>query len=152
MGLWPIYFYLYSMEYIGDLILLRGLPGCGKTTLGEVIMFLPGSNDQNNVISADDFFVDENGVYNFDSKKLKEAHNDCLLRCVDRMKNQLVKIVVANTFTQEWEMEKYFEIADRYNYRVHTVIVENRHGSKNVHDVPNDKVEIMKNRFEIKLL
>lgn len=144
-------FLFIIMDYVGDLILLRGLPGCGKTTLGEVIMFLPGSNDQNNVISADDFFLDKNGVYNFDPKKLKEAHNDCLLRCVERMKNQLAKIVVANTFTQEWEMDKYFEVANRYNYRVHTVIVENRHKSKNVHDVPEDKVEVMKNRFEIKL-
>ena len=31
------------------------------------------------------------------------------------------------------------------------VIVENRHGGENLHGVPEDKVEIMKNRFEIKL-
>jgi hypothetical protein len=29
--------------------------------------------------------------------------------------------------------------------------VENRHGGKNVHDVPEDKLEIMRNRFEFKL-
>jgi predicted kinase len=138
-------------KYVGDLILLRGLPGCGKSTLGEVIMYYPGSTNPNIVLSADDFFTNENGQYNFDSTKLKEAHNDCLLKCVERMKNEFVKIVVANTFTQEWEMEKYFEIAERYKYRVHTIIVENRHGGENVHGVPQDKLIQMKNRFQIEL-
>jgi phenolic acid decarboxylase len=67
------------------------------------------------------------------------------------MMNSVVRVVVSNTFTQEWEMEPYFEMARRYGYRVHTVIVENRHGGSNVHGVPEDKLEIMKNRFEVKL-
>jgi hypothetical protein len=48
-------------------------------------------------------------------------------------------------------MEKYFEIAERYKYRVHTIIVENRHGGENVHGVPQDKLQQMKNRFQIEL-
>lgn len=139
------------MEYVGDLILLRGVPGSGKTTLGEVILYTPGSNNTNNVLSADDFFIDENGNYNFDPTKLKEAHNQCQLKCAERMKLQLSKIVVANTFTQDWEMKTYFEMAERYRYRVHTVVVENRHGNRNIHEVPEDKVQIMKDRFDIKL-
>jgi phenolic acid decarboxylase len=67
------------------------------------------------------------------------------------MKLETSRIVVANTFTQEWEMEIYYEMAERYNYRVHTVIVENRHGNENVHGVPEDKLQQMKNRFQIKL-
>jgi hypothetical protein len=60
-------------------------------------------------------------------------------------------IAVSNTFTQEWEMEDYFKLAEKYNYKVVSLIVENRHGGKNVHGVPDDKLEIMRNRFEIKL-
>ena len=67
------------------------------------------------------------------------------------MRQQKAKIVVANTFIQDWEMKIYFEMAERYNYRVHTVIVENRHGNENVHGVPEDKLQKMKARFEIKL-
>jgi predicted kinase len=139
------------MEYIGDLILLRGVPGSGKTTLGDVILYVPGSNNTNNVLSADDFFIDDNGNYIFDSTKLKEAHNQCQLKCAERMKLQLSKIIVANTFTQDWEMTPYFDMAERYKYRVHTVVVENRHNNKNIHGVPDDKVQIMKDRFEINL-
>jgi hypothetical protein len=29
--------------------------------------------------------------------------------------------------------------------------VENRHGGVNTHGVPEDKLEVMKNRFEVKL-
>jgi predicted kinase len=137
------------MEYVGDLILLRGLPGSGKSTLGDVILRTPQQDPS--LLSADDFFIDENGNYNFDSTKLQEAHSQCQLRCAERMKLQLSKIVVANTFTQVWEMEPYFEMAERYKYRVHTVIVENRHGNSNIHNVPDEKVEQMRNRFHFKI-
>lgn len=137
-------------EYVGDLILLRGVPGSGKTTLGNVILFSNQSNIQD-VLSADNFFINEKEEYVFDFNKLKEAHNDCQVKCAERMRNQFSKIVVANTFTQEWEMEPYFIMAERYNYRIHTVIVENRHDSKNVHNVPDEKVEQMIRRFDIKL-
>jgi Mor family transcriptional regulator len=65
--------------------------------------------------------------------------------------DSLPKIAVANTFTQEWEMESYFELAKKYNYTVFTIIIENRHNGKNVHNVPEDKIQQMKNRFNIKL-
>ena len=137
-------------EYVGDLILLRGVPGSGKTTLGNTILFTNQSNIQD-VLSADNFFINEKEEYVFDFTKLKEAHNDCQVKCAERMRNEFSKIVVANTFTQEWEMEPYFIMAERYNYRIHTVIVENRHGSKNVHNVPEDKIEQMVKRFDVKL-
>jgi predicted kinase len=137
-------------EAQGELILLRGLPGSGKSTLAKIILQLR-STDEPEVLSADDFFINENGEYDFDSQKIKEAHNYCQFRCSERMRQQKVKIVVANTFTQEWEMDEYFKMAERYNYRVHTVIVENRHGNENVHGVPEDKLQQMKNRFQVKL-
>ena len=139
-----------TVETQGELILLRGLPGSGKSTLAKVILQLP-SNAEPEVLSADDFFENKEGEYNFDATKLKEAHNYCQFRCSERMRQQKARIVVANTFTQEWEMEEYFKMAERYNYRIHTIVVENRHGSNNVHNVPEDKLEQMRNRFEIKL-
>lgn len=137
-------------EFIGDLLLLRGIPGSGKSTLGEIILNCPQSST-NSVLSADDLFVDSSGNYNFDSTRIKEAHNLCQQKCAEKMKIGLYKIVVANTFTQEWEMKPYYEMAERYNYRVHSIIVENRHGSVNIHDVPDEKLHQMKDRFEVSL-
>ncbi len=129
------------------LYIVRGIPGSGKSTFAKS---LGGTH-----FETDMFFM-KDGEYKFDISKIKEAHKWCqdsvytamLLNHTALLNNV---IVVSNTFTQEWEMEPYFEMARRYGYRVHTVIVENRHGGSNVHGVPEDKLEIMKNRFEVKL-
>ena len=136
-------------EKIGDLILLRGLPGAGKSTMAQLIMTGGGMTDK--VIEADSYFYDHMGNYNFDPNKLPAAHNYCKTMVTDYMKMMKPKIVVANTFTQEWEMKPYYELAERYGYNVHTLVVENRHGNKSVHDVPDATIGNMLNRFEIKL-
>lgn len=124
-----------------DLILLRGLPGSGKSTLAKMIC--------NQHVEADEFFV-VNGVYQFDITKLKQAHEWCQNRTEEWMK-KCYNVVVSNTFTQEWEMEAYYKLAEKYGYRVHSLVVENRHDGVNEHGVPADKLEQMKTRFEIKL-
>jgi hypothetical protein len=60
-------------------------------------------------------------------------------------------IVVSNTFTQEWEMQSYIDMAKDWDYKVFSIIVENRHGGVNAHGVPEDKLQSMRDRFEIKL-
>lgn len=135
----------------GILFLVRGLPGSGKSSFATHIW------NEYAVCEADKFFYDKEGNYNFDPTKLKQAHEWCRNEVETRMKDHQVneqyypEIAVSNTFTQEWEMESYFQLAEKYNYKVVSLIVENRHGSKNLHGVPDDKVEIMRNRFEIKL-
>ena len=132
--------------YKGDLILVRGLSGSGKTTVAELIV------PKAEVCSADDFFVNsKTGAYEFDGSKLKDAHAYCQRKCRLRMAAGAPVVVVANTFTREWEMQAYMELAETFRYRLHTVVVENRHGSKNIHEVPDEVVEAQKDRFEIKL-
>lgn len=125
-----------------QLILLRGLPGSGKSTLAKSLGCY--------MFEADQYFM-QDGEYKFDASKLKQAHNWCKLRVEHSMEDGLGMIVVANTFTQEWEMDAYFELAEKYGYQISCLIVENRHGGVNEHGVPADKLEQMKNRFEIQL-
>lgn len=125
-----------------ELFLLRGLPGSGKSTLAKS---LEGKH-----FEADMYFV-RDGEYKFDVTKLKEAHEWCRSSIGGLMINEEPKLVVSNTFTQEWEMEAYYKLAETHGYRVYSLIVENRHGGINEHGVPDDKVELMKERFEIKL-
>ena len=130
-----------------ELFLLRGLPGSGKSTLAKS---LGGIH-----IEADQYFMVD-GEYKFDGSKIKLAHNYCQSQTGAWMGSNgeqvnVDRIVVSNTFTQEWEMQPYFEMAEKYGYRVYSLIVENRHGGVNEHGVPEEKLKQMKNRFEIKL-
>ena len=97
------------------------------------------------------FFVDENGDYKFDMDQIKQAHEWCRNSVKGAMRAGEKKVVVSNTFTQEWEMDPYIDIAKEFEYRVFTIIVENRHGNKNLHNVPEEIIEKMKNRFQISL-
>lgn len=124
------------------LYIIRGLPGSGKTTLAHTISDV--------VFSADDFFMVD-GEYQFDPKRLPDAHAACQARTEAAMQSSEPKIAVANTFAKEWEMKPYFKLAEQYGYQVFSLIVENRHDDKNVHGVPDDVIQKMNNRFQIKL-
>jgi hypothetical protein len=97
------------------------------------------------------YFLDADGNYQFDASKIKNAHNWCRHSVMDAMKEGHPIVVVSNTFTQEWEMEVYYLLAEELGYRVTSMIVENRHDGKNIHGCPDDKIEQMKTRFEISL-
>lgn len=127
---------------MGAMFIIRGLPGSGKSTLGRYMT--------EHSISADDYFIDPNGNYNFNASLLKAAHESCRERARIHMQ-QGDTFSVCNTFTQEWEMQPYFDLAKQYGYTVYVIVVENRHGGKNIHYVPEATIEKMRNRFEIKL-
>jgi predicted kinase len=103
------------MKNKGNLILVRGIPGSGKSTFSKL---LGGEH-----IETDMFFM-KNGKYKFEPDKLKEAHLWCQQRCMLHMATKTEKIVISNTFTQQWEMDSYFELAKKYEYNVYTVVVE----------------------------
>jgi len=129
-----------------NLILLRGLPGSGKSTLAKLLVDKDYCHKE-----ADMFFVDSDGNYKFNPSKIKDAHSWCQQEVEFLLKYDHSPVVVSNTFTQEWEMDAYYKMAEDFGYRVTSIITENRHGGKNEHGVPDDKLEIMKNRFTVKL-
>jgi len=125
------------------LYLVRGIPGSGKSTLAKQLT--------SNVFEADHYFYDNDGNYNFIPSEIKEAHKECQEFVGYAMESRIPKIAVSNTFTQEWELQPYYELAIKHGYYVTSLIVENRHGNESIHGVPEDKIKIMKERFEIKL-
>ena len=125
-----------------ELILLRGLPGSGKSTFAELIGGFR--------CEADMYFM-EDGEYKFDINRIKDAHRWCKEQCKSYMERDKPKVIVSNTFTQMWEMEDYYELAKTYGYKVTSVIVENRHNGKSIHSVPDATLGNMRNRFEVKL-
>jgi predicted kinase len=126
-----------------ELILVRGIPGSGKSTFAKT---LGGIHYE-----ADMFFLDENSTYVFDPSKIKHAHAWCINSVLEKMKEGEERIVVSNTFTQKWELDPYMDLGKHQGYKVFVIVVENRHGGVNTHGCPEDKVEAMKNRFEFSL-
>ena len=88
------------------LYIVRGVPGSGKTTLAKQLTA--------NVFEADHYFYDNDGNYNFIPSEIKEAHKECQQFVGYAMESGIQKIAVSNTFTQEWEMKPYFELAEKY--------------------------------------
>ena len=135
------------MQNKNSLILLRGLPGSGKTTLAKVL----SENNTYPVFSVDDFFTDANGNYVFNHRENHLAYADCVARTEAAMINEIALIIVDNTFTLEWEMEPYFKLASEKKYRLHCVTVENRHGGHNTHGVPEEHIQRMAVKYKVVL-
>lgn len=136
------------------LILIRGLPGSGKSKVASAMSVgYPGSV----VVSADDFFMQlsDSGIleYRFDPKLLGQAHQDCQARTGFHLENGHT-VIVANTFTQRWEMDWYINLA--LNCGARLIVVDCFDGGmsndilakKNVHGVPISAIQAMRDRYE----
>ena len=129
---------------IKTLIVLRGLPGTGKSTFAELLV------SPENICEADHYFEGENG-YEFDASRLEEAHSQCHNKVEALMQSGAERIVVSNTSTQLWEFSEYLALARQHHYRVHVAVVENWHNGNSKHKVPNDVMRKMRQGFELKI-
>lgn len=124
------------------LILVRGVPGSGKTTYARKL-----AEYFNCILEADYYFERIDGVYDFNPKLLKNAHEWCYNETVWALKNYPEDdVVVANTFTRIWEMQKYIDLAKANN--IPFKVVRCTGTFQNVHGVPDAKVKEMLARFE----
>lgn len=91
-----------------ELVLIRGLPGTGKSTLAK-------SMSATHIhMETDMFFYDEaTDSYIYDFSKLKEAHVWCENQTEEHLKAGK-SVVVSNTFIKLKEMYNYVKLADKY--------------------------------------
>jgi predicted kinase len=123
-------------------ILLRGCPGSGKSSLADI---LPGYT-----CTADDYHMVD-GVYVWKGENQGKAHLACQEKCRKLMHMGSTPIKVANTLTTVKEMKPYYDMAQEFGYRVYSIICENRHNGVNVHGVPEETLIKMRERFNISL-
>ncbi len=120
------------------LYLCRGLPGSGKSTLAARLA--PKAN-----FSADMYF-EQSGQYLYDASKIHAAHGWCRDQVAGAMSRGEPVVAVANTFSQNWEMQPYMEMAKQNGYSVFVVFCENDFG--NVHGAGPEVNQRMKARWE----
>ena len=125
------------------LYLVRGLPGSGKSTLAKRIT--------PHVVEADDYFY-QDGVYRFSGEFIQEAHLACQERVARLILGQTDCIAVANTFTQRWELNVYYDLfgehADIREITVHTTLSVGELAARCVHGVPAETIARMRARWE----
>lgn len=131
---------------MGKLILIRGLPGSGKSTMAKkIVAEMPDGTAAH--YEADMFFMDsETGEYNFVPSKIVDAHEWCQDMTRAALEQGLV-VFVSNTFTRLWEMENYFLMCKELGLSKPTV-VECTGNYKSIHNVPEQTLEAMRNRWE----
>lgn len=117
-----------------EIVLIRGVPGSGKTTKAR-------TEYPRHVLCEADMFFEESNGYKYDHRKIKDAHEYCYNKARKALMMGL-DVVVANTFTRTWEMQKYLDLP--YPAKV----VEATGNYDNVHGVPPEIVERMRERFE----
>lgn len=124
------------------LILLRHVPGAGSSFVSKLL----SENGKYPVLATDDYFM-VNGEYKFDKTKLHYYHQLCLQDTEKEMIKEIEKIFVTNTFTTEKELKPYIDLSKKYDYNLISLIVENRHGNKNIHNCPEEIIDKMNNRL-----
>lgn len=111
-----------SVEWMRDelnpktMILLRGLPSCGKSTRAREL----AGGDESIIFSADKFWgnTPEEYVLNWNKDKLYTAHTWCQNLTRAAMQRQSPLVIVDNTNVRLSEMMVYFGMAVQYQYRV----------------------------------
>lgn len=122
-------------EPTGRVIVLRGLPGAGKST------WLKKNAPLAEVCSADKFFEDADGTYNFDPKKLSEAHGYCMGRFHGLITNKAPLIAVDNTNLRARDFRWYCDLAldNGYKLEIVTLLVPTDvAASRCTHGVPKE--------------
>lgn len=128
------------------MIIMRGIPGSGKSTIAKLIQQgLPNSI----VLSTDDLFMTPEGVYNFDPKKLginhKQNQSKAMKAC-EEGKN----VIIDNTNTKQSEVNEYVKIAQQYGYKISVVSVLEQQPiafKRNSHGVPEETHKRLHNQL-----
>lgn len=124
--------------------IMVGASGSGKST------WIKNNVPNALVCSADHFFYNKDGVYNFNPTLLGVAHGDCASKFNAAMDNdEITEVVVDNTNTRLKEIRPYAMLAKQYGVNVVFVrftVPPHICAERNSHGVPLEAVHAMYER------
>ena len=126
---------------------MRGIPGSGKSTVANKL------KGENGVIhSTDNYFINSEGVYEFDPSKIKDNHKQNFEAFKNSIDDKVETVIVDNTNTQEFEFKRYAEYAIENGYIVSYVSLPfpsaEEAAERNSHGVPQEAIERMMKRWK----
>lgn len=125
--------------------ILRAVSGSGKTTLSKQLASAWCC------FESDAYLYNDAGVYEWSPERVREAHRKCFARFCDYVAGGVGPLVVSNTNTSEREFQKYIDKAKDAGYTVFSIVLENRHGGKDVHGVPEETLLAQEQRIRSSL-
>ncbi|XP_063699744.1 uncharacterized protein LOC134830254 [Culicoides brevitarsis] len=137
------------------MILMRGLPGSGKSFLAKQIVQNFNFDPRNHIFSADDYFINVNGEYVYDQTKLTEAHEFTQNNAIRKLRESWSPVIIDNTNIKLWNMFPYIRLGVQYRYKI--IIMEpatpwattpKTLTSKNQHNVPKERIRQMMDNYE----
>jgi predicted kinase len=140
-------------------VLLIGPSGCGKSTRAkeEVRRINEFKEGTAVVVSADDFYIQSDGTYQYDPARASMAHADCFTNFMAAIKDPSIEcIFVDNTNTRKWERQKYTDVCsmlgiavELWMWRIITIQQLRCCIASNVHNVPVSVICDMVLRLEV---
>lgn len=140
----------------GILVIVRGLPGSGKSTVAG--LYCQPVREADNYEGL--YTYHEDGRVEFHGGErvngvpmISLAHAECQ-RLVEEDMPKSPIVVVANTFTQGWEFAPYVAMAERHGFRIVVIDVfdggmtDEQLAARNRHGVPVDAIAGMRRRWE----
>ena len=136
---------------IKKMIILRGLPGSGKSTRARA---QSGKVDGSVVCSNDDYFK-RGGRYKFDRNRLHLAVSDCERKAEAACSEGAPLVIIDNTNIKRKSFQAYVEMGEKYGYDVEVLIVGSlakgvfeRYHKRNTHNTPLYIIKDMAAKWE----
>ena len=131
-----------------NVIIMSGIPGSGKSYLAQKYL------KNKFFCSADYYFLDDEGNYNFDASEIGNAHKFCMRLFLESVQGNH-NVVVDNTGIEAWEISPYIAVAEAYNLKVCVLQVNcepDKAITRNQHKVPERTINRMANRLQARRL
>lgn len=114
----------YHDDGARTLVLMRGLPGSGKSFLArkivDAIYHTKNKHYNTHIFSTDDYFMRSN-VYVYDKSRLQDAHEWNQKRASEAMTAGVSPVIIDNTNIEFWEMEFYVVKGVKNGYIIEVV-------------------------------
>ena len=138
----------YTRAVTPTLLLIRGIPGSGKSTIARALVDA-GQADVH--LESDAWLYDDAGEYKYSPERVKIAHAECIAACRTAMRSGK-RVAVANTFIKHWQIEPYRQIVADLQAESGLVIpfqIILAGGCwQSVHNVPDDALQMMRDGWE----